>query len=400
MLAITENGNRAVEGALGRLERAVLDAGARLAPELGVRCAGSELSVVSSAPQNTRKPLVWLPEAALLPLDEVELGLSGDDLEIKSHLPGLTRARRAIWDAKLELYNLTGKIHQHRLTAPCVALIDHPEILDRLVHARMSREGVARGLYRPGSRDRQSYVIRNFFATRTLNIKFPNQPKGRVSVMPVIDFVNHHSQGAGFQGTPRGRIRANGIMMPTARPVTGSRECFARYWYYDAHDTFLGYGFVDESAPVVRSVTMELELDKVGSIHVKADRISQINHKSVDADMADLSLMMPRAERIGENVIAVSHLFIPAGGSRRLLRQVLIGLINALRAGLDEEDQHRIMLDAEEQILAENRRHYEDMAGWLANPGVSTDHQEVLATAQTLTRVQRAKLEKYMALPD
>lgn len=230
-----------IKDAVGKIIDLTRGAGAEFAPGLVLREENGNLRMETGPDDGPL--LVRMPEACLIPPADFRFGLEGDRLMAMAE-QGVTPLRAQLMQATLDLYNLTGKLAAHKRSVPWWLAAAHPEVLDHIL--RLRDNPTLRGyadVVRVGPDD--GFLVETFFLTRTLAIK--KDGKTMRMLMPVIDFMNHHHQGAAFNTITDQRGFAIGMLK--AQPVAGSVECFARYGDYDALTTWLHYGFADEHAP-------------------------------------------------------------------------------------------------------------------------------------------------------
>ena len=81
-------------------------------------------------------------------------------------------------------------------------------------------------------------------------------------MMPLVDLLNHHHQGAPF------RID-DGAMQIRAQQA-GGRECFAHYGHRrDVLDLALHYGHCDLSTPFAHSAPLEIDVEGIGRVRIE-----------------------------------------------------------------------------------------------------------------------------------
>src|SRR5207302_5825498 len=197
--------------------------------------------------------LMWLPWHCLVPLKPFNLSVVNDDIVISSHDEGLARASVARMEAFLELYNLTYKLAMHRRTSPWPLVASHPELLRYVTQGRGRGAYVISGkLYEPGKES--ELLLRSFLNTRVFNYKVRGQqsPTQEISLevlLPILDSMNHHFHGALYS-----RDEDSSLTVTRSVPVPEiSNECFAYYGWHDSFETWITYGFIDESVPFVCS---------------------------------------------------------------------------------------------------------------------------------------------------
>ncbi len=388
--------HRLVETALQKLESQVIAAGGYIDPNLIVECEKGNFRVTGACAAEAKKPILAIPEAALLPTDDMELFLAGDDLCVKDPGKKLSRERVEIAEAVLTLYNETGKIRQHKESCVWVQLASDLGLLEKIVAGRKDAPAIQEfiGLIKKGMKEK--LVIKSFLKTRTLNFNTPD--KNFLSIMPILDFVNHSIKAPGYIR----RKQENGsefVGVAESHIAENQLECFVRYGTYDSYDTWLIYGFVDEQVPFVRSVPLEIDLGKTGVITVRSI-IGARHPEKLPAKLDDLRPFMPRILDAGKNALAVTHLIIPPEIRPHALRRVLAELISALSPGISEDERMSRVRQAEATVIEKNVEFYRRMKAFLENGRKEMAGKQWFGDAGALADLQLSKLEAYKPLRD
>jgi hypothetical protein len=229
--------------------------GAELHPLLEVRERDGQMSLHADAAEG--ETLIRLPEELLAPVDGVVWDASDDRLTIVEHDPAATAVQRELAELHVALYNATGKIRWARSTLPAVALYNDPAAV------------AAVRLLRPAFARQEQPIAEAFITTRVYRDgagadQAPSEPvaSGRRFLMPVIDLLNHHAQGAPF------RV-ADGAMTIVVECPGADTQCFVRYRSRcDPLQMALGHGFVDSASQFARSAPLSLELAGLGTVEV------------------------------------------------------------------------------------------------------------------------------------
>ena len=252
--------------------------------------------------------LMHVPAAILVPIGRVGIDVVADELVVAEPDDELTAVQRESLDVHLGLYNATKKMSWARTALPEVALAGQPAVVETLgrLHRRALRH------------DRSAATA--FLATRTISfdagrssqagtddVRSDGQPEGiaglgaerRPVLMPLLDLVNHHPQGAPFRG------KADGLRARVAHPVGGT-EAFVTYGAdKDPIGTALRYGFVAADAHRTKVCPVEVELD--GLRVVVEGRSHHVKHP-----------LDPPAVSIDGSTLTLSHLTIDADHPQRV----------------------------------------------------------------------------------
>ncbi len=345
-----------IERLLRRLVALSEDAGAEFSRDLVVKCTDGNLSI-EAPPEQPGSVLLRLPWHCLVPILPFRIVIADDTFVIASHEPELTGACVAMMEALLELYNLTDKLAVHRRTSPWSLAASQPELLRHLLAGR--RLPFA-NLIASGNRDELD--LQSFFHSRVLGYtEAPEAPEFSV-LMPVLDAMNHHWEGAGYALDDRDE-RGLALTMTRSRPLPGTgNECFARYGVNDCFDCWMSYGFVDDTPPYVRSLAMEIDLPGLGTIHVADVRATRAK-EDLPPPVQDLSFHIPKLLARRRNQINTASVFVPGPQAPRALRRTLGFLIAELNPG--RPLTRDLVLHAERQIIATNQAYYQALIAFL-----------------------------------
>jgi hypothetical protein len=370
--------NLEIERSLRRLVSLAEIAGAEFSRDLVVKCIDGSLSV--EAPRDSvGSVLIRLSWDCLVPIPPFHLAIAGDELVVSSYESSLTSACVAMMEAMLELYNLTNKLAVHRQTSPWSLIASHPEVLPNLTTGRRI---LYQDLIRSGDRDQLE--IKSFLNARAFDYKAaPGAPAFPV-LLPVLDAMNHHSQGAPFafdDSSVSGRV----LTVRRSRPLSGTgNECFAFYRPHDCFDCWIGDGFIDETTDFVRSLSMVIDIAGVGT--VKMDDVFALrSEQELPPPVRDLRFYIPKLYATGRNQIETAAVLVPGPQAPRALRRTLYFLISELNVG--RPPSRDLLLNAEQQVIAANTRYYRTLAGFLR-------------TMPLKDEVQRPILENFIRMCD
>ncbi|MDH5217942.1 MAG: hypothetical protein OEX19_09615, partial [Gammaproteobacteria bacterium] len=202
-------------------------------------------------------------------------------------------------------------------------------------------------------------IINGFFNSRVLGLSKDGRQVQRV-IMPVIDYMNHHWRGApyNYQTTDSpGRLSVD-----CAQPNPESNECFAFYNTMDALDSYIKYGFADLSAPLVRSVSLDISIENVGTIHIIGAIAKTARRKSLKS-FKNIPRQVPLLGEVKKGShLNVSHIFIPGTNTPFAMKRILAALIQNLSVEkLSMTDLRKIIKKCEEQIVEANIVYYKKL---------------------------------------
>lgn len=404
-MAIIETDSPEIEKHLHKLVDLVGEAGGWVHPQTKIESYEGSLSVSMDGrmPQNRR--FIKLPMQALLNTENLNIQIKKNaftfDPDKDADIP---KAQYELAEAMLGLYNLTGKMDLFKQNCFWLHMSDYPELLDLLLSARATndrfeqhKESMKKGLK---GKALDEFVCKGFIKQRVLGHKDVESQQGRRSIMPIIDFLNHHHKGAAFSfSNPENKQEKgpNILSVSVVQPVVNSAECYAHYSPLDSLDAYLSYNYVEEWAPYVRSVPVEFEVEDLGRVSIKGLG-SIMNKNKLNAKIADLRIFLPvLAEKRSDDLKVLSHLLIPSFEKPQALRRSLGIVINNL-AQDKKMDKNAIMarvIKAEEAILEKNLEYYKslkDMASQIIDKKGSA---QVLEDIKYIADLQIIKLSKY-----
>ncbi len=359
--------DKVVESCVKKLEGLVLEQGGVLDEGIQFCCEDGVLSINLPAGNRGNNVLLAIPKTTLLPVGQVEFGLSGDDIYIESCAPALTGAQRTLFDVMIELYNLTRKIVQHKENFLWIAgMRDDPAFFDRVTEGR-TFEFEDDSLVRTTETDENKRVLNSFIKSRAIECRMERENEKTLVLMPLIDFVNHHPSVPGYKHRFDQR---DDVWMKVlkALPVEGSTECFVNYGRYDAYDTLIHYGFVEPNARFVRSIPMEIAVSDFGVVKIHAHS-GKTAHKKLPDEIADLHAFLPSFGLTREGYLEASSVMIPCGHSPHALRRVLGLLIRQAAKhvfpDLNGKELVAYVLNAEEQVISKNIAFYKSLQAYL-----------------------------------
>lgn len=401
--------NAAIEKNLRTLENAIYEYGGALDPDLVIACEQGSLSVQKHGFATPGKPMIALPGELLLPTEKMGLSVKNGAMESHPEKGALTDIQRKMTDCMLEIYNLGNKIELHKQASCWFAFRDSPETLEKLLKARTVNKAQEKFLEftrAKGPRaDEDEMLCNTYIKTRTIGHKQVKTGSEDVvmttDIMPIVDFINHHTNGSYFS------FRKNeddpsreALMVLDSRPLPSSNECFAFYNQMDALDSFLTYGFPDSYAPYLRSVPLEFEIPKTGTLKVHAMQ-SPMHKGTLPQNAVGLRPYIPHTVRTDPNTLEITHLMIPANAQaphalRRVLRLLISNRV-ASRRTLTAKEIWECVLAAEEKIIHTNIAFYKDLIAGLSGKGanIAPEKARLEDTVKYLAELQLTKLYKY-----
>jgi hypothetical protein len=367
--------------------------GSYIAPAVDIVDVGGATSVFAGADYDSEF-LFKLRHEALVPYDNFDFDIEGQDIVIAHADRNESNEHLRVLEAMVELYNRSGKFETHLKEHPLLHFDTHSESVRCLLRAREGQDiDIVSGVIEK-SEFFDELALLTFFKSRLLYCKL-HEMNARPSavLIPVVEFMNHHSSGAVFESLYS--KKGNVLAAQAAMPLEGSRECFTRYGRFDALDTYLHYGFIDEGANYLRSVPMQIDLGGVGVIRVGAFSANvPVGH--IPESLRDLAFYFPQIKvDVERKVVDVSHLFIPQANARFSLRRILEFIVQSLMVEGDVSACSSHVEEAENQIVQTNLDYYAELESLVDSPSASaTIDSEMLR----LVEVQRKKIVNYKSL--
>lgn len=326
--------------------------GAWFHEDLRLIAENGSVRVESSLPAGRDDLMISLPEEILLPLDEIRMSLSGDEIVIDSFADTATPERRRLFETVIRIYNLCGKIPAHRAASPRFAFPADGEI------ARLITAG--RGAGKDTTETASDPLLDDFIQCRLFSHE-DGSGKRRKVLMPMIDFYNHHPDAHGYLNETARHPDQPLIGVSHWKAAADQRECFVCYSLFDAFDMSIHYGYLERGCRFVKSVPLKIELEGVGKLRVISAGAASLRCE-LPSRLRDLRAWMPVVTRSSPQEIELSHLIIPGPSDRHALRRVLASMISAWKPGMDLEAVAELVASAERTVLAENIRCYEQLA--------------------------------------
>lgn len=296
----------------------------------------------------------------LIPYDNFDFDVESDDIVIVHDDQNESQEHLSTLETMISLYNRSGKFKSHLKEHPLLSFSEYPDLIQYMLKAREGKDlDIVRGiLAEPEYFD--ELALLTFFKSRLLHCRLYSKKADHKAVLiPVAEFMNHHPLGAGFDNLygKEACFMATGLSMP----VSDSREVFTSYGRFDALDTFIHYGFVDQSSRYMRSIPLKIDLDDMGTIVVRGFS-AVVPVSQIPDELQDLAFYFPQINHDdGSDLVELSHIYIPQDRARFSMRRVLEYAIHILRPNIDEVACKALIGEAEKQILNLNEDYYNQM---------------------------------------
>ncbi len=414
--------DKAVEKALRKLYKQVVANGGIVHDKLIIGCEKGDFKIRVAGDVPRGEKILVLPKECLLPVDKYKLDLKGNNIVMTSHDKDLSKGQVAMMKTMIELYNLTGKIATQKKIATLSLYYEDRDFLDVILKSR-SRQGIPFLDGMVVGPDKKTFYLDSFIKTRVLAFKDVENESGdkkgagkeaekefkRTKVlMPIIDFINHHSAAIGFltrfaeESAPEIKPGeehthdADGIAVVKSCPVEGSDECYVNYGPYDAMDALIHYNYADKGPGFMRSVPMEIKLPGgVGTIRIKSVT-GQPHHKKLPEHLKDLNFYIPGmgADK-DKKTVNLSFIYLPPDRAPRSMRRVLVLAINHLGVPLNQEQMTELVQFAEKRIIDENLKYFKALSAYLKKYKPKPAVKLIAKNARDVATIQLEHVKNY-----
>ena len=402
-MAIIETDNPYIEKELIKLENLVTEGGGGIHSDLVMFSEGGGLAIKTKEPMERGREIIRLSRDVLLPSDKYIVSVKGEDFEIAFPKDStFSTLQKKIGESMITLYNLTKKVQMQKEFSFLLSVADYPGLVDAIgagrglgVNLEEWRKKVHAGLE---GDEFNRFISETFLKTRHLGYNDHIRSSSVSILMPIVDFMNHHWNGENFKvgaGVRKGDLAVN-----TSQPIPGSLECFAFYNAMDALDALLRYDFIDEFAPVVRSVPVSLPAGDFGVIEVSNLPYFTMGKKLPQA-VADLNRFLPSMSVDPKTkILKASHLMIPVQGSPLALRRVLqVLLVNLAGEGNASQEFFATWLrDSEAKVIEQNKTYYKGLLEMIVALVKEKGPSAGLARMQHLCELQLGKIANYVSV--
>lgn len=402
-MAIIETDNREIEKEILALERLIEQGGGGIHSKVVISDQGGSLSIKTKEDMGRGKEIIRLSRDTVLPADQYDVLIKNGKFDLKfPKNSNLSKLQRQLAESMITLYNLTDKVKLHQEFSFLLSVRDYPEIVEKLREGRVFGSNMLQWhekLQGKMSTDEfGEFLSDSFLKTRHLGYGDHIRTSNVSILMPIVDFLNHHWQGAAFQ-VGLG-VRKGDLAVTANQVVDGNLECYAFYSVMDAMDALLRYDFIDEYAPVVRSVPITLDVPDFGTIKVNSLG-TMVNSAKLAKQILDLNRFIPTVTPLKDKkTVAASHLLIPTDGSPNALRRVLFILLANIAGKLDMEKAfcEPWIRQAEQDIVAKNNAYYNELITLVNKITQDKGASPGLERVRHLAAVQLKKLSEYKFL--
>lgn len=402
--------NAGIEKHLRALESAIEAGGGGLHSNLMISSHEGVLTIETADDMRAGREIIRLTRETVLPEDQFEVHYNGSSFDYSECEDALLGdEQRRLMEATIGLYNDTNKASLFERDSAFLCLRRHKALFDVVSEGRSLPKHTQEWMGKfdvAGDDDvetRHEFIADGFLKTRYLGYSDDKRVASVSILMPVVDFLNHHANGAGF--AVAGAVRAGDLSVVNAQPVEGSRECYAFYGMMDALDSMLRYDFPDTLSPVVRSVPVELDFFGYGRISIGGPTAGN-PVKGVSKAMRSVAQFTPNIfapsddDRANGVILNVPYMFIPVRAGMPLMMVRVLGYVlnDLIRRGdydLSADDRRAWVKEAEGKILEANKVYYAKLASVAGALQADAPGDHVLDLFSMLAKSQVEKLAGY-----
>lgn len=362
-MAVTIRGDDAklvalIQALANRLEQQ----GARFHKGISIAVDNGNLSIFRTDSLTAEDVCFSVPVALMPSVSDFDITVDNDYLVATPKEGRVSCQRDVIMKLLIDIYNCAGKVQQWRKTFPFLALCNHPEIL-ALFKAGFRRPELNhyREFLDNGQTDK--LMVESFLGSRMFKLGEIHRKCERLSekqsyvLLPMIDFLNHHYAAYPYCFNEDDHKPSMQIHPKAGLP---GDELFVRYSLgLDAVNTYLIYGYVDESAPWLPSIATQISLDDGYIIQIEG--AGDVVQGKLPPNSQNLRIFLPRVVKKSANHIKLNKLIIPDPRSPRSLRRILSGIIHSSNTGWSDNLIQEQVLNAENQLLESNQSYWQHM---------------------------------------
>jgi len=354
--------------------------------ELCIECVGGNLSVTAPKTIESGKPLITIPQDGILPLNEIEFRVNGDEVFIASMSEKVNLGQAKMAELMVAIYNATGKIAAQRLCSPDMLFFHDKDLL-----MRVTGEGF---VARCAKREPDQFVLGSFLQSRKLSMKlFSDEnpdPKPEPVLMPLIDFFNHHPKAQPF-----GRKDGNLVVYKTDLD-SDDEECYVNYGRHDDHMSFTTYGYVETRSSHVLCRPMRVVVPNVGEIVIRKKPEARFNPQQLPGPLKGLGQFLSPIIFSGDREsLTFSALRIPSPAAPRAMRRILSFYVGNMSGRLKDDELERAVQDIEQRVIDFNHAYYADLIADLADYKAAPGMEMIIDNMKLMARCQLAKIEVY-----
>lgn len=301
--------------------------GATFHKDIRFICEGGNLSIQSSSIKGCIECQISVPLVCMPLLSDYSLSVINDKtVQAEPKTKMLNKAAAPIMQLLIELYNVNNKVESWKNSFAFLALPHYKSIFDTLLKFRPSDGKIAKYKGYFDNKQWAMLLLDSFFGAREFTyqqssisesgIHFTNNSEK--GLLGIIDFLNHKVGPSGYQINKK-----DACMNIVTEPDKESKELFVQYGVYDPIQTFLIYGFADQSSPFLYSGKMDIPMLSGNTFSILSMSGKLSRTQSLPNDLLFLKAYLPAGIKKQGKQFIVSDIIIPRDATQDYLKKVL-----------------------------------------------------------------------------
>ncbi len=320
-MTLIQTNDEKVEELVTTLVQLVQDCGGFIHPELKIKSVQGEFTLALDKKLEPKTCVLKIPtrcmpviegfelkyqQQAIVATPKTEVNDTGVELQ--------TELQCTCMDLLVRLYNQTNKVEEFSRVSPVLALKPHPKLLDLLTKAVGQQLGDFHVLEKL-----EILKLAVYFKSRVFN---RSDVKGS-RLLPLIDFADHAIFAEPYRISDDG-TQGDEFMQINYVPVDQSLQCFVSYSMMDCLDSYMFYGFIDETAFFIKYLPFTIELEDFGSFSAQRWNVNASQLKPDQWDTSGQTASFYAANyTVSTQQINVKFLIIPPVEHMEALDEVL-----------------------------------------------------------------------------
>lgn len=318
--------NRQVIDALERINTNVLRNGGHIHPKMTVNQKHEQIWI-SCPDDSINTPLLVIPDPLFIPVTQLVWTADNEIMAFFDETASLTAIQHELLSDIVLIYNTTGKITCSNNSMPSRLLPFDVPLLSWLTNAWS-----AFTLTNPNP-------VWDFLNTRvSRKRRIDNTEYANKYLMPLIDLVNHHPNGAKLQ------FFEQNWHIEIKKPVDGSQECFLCYNTSDSLSLAYWHGYFEQNTAHLASLDCILWHQAIGDFHIIGN---DTNNNKLNAPQ-----IVPNSDMLILKGIVLNEAQLPS-------LRILLGLaVRSKRRDLVQAEAEFIADELIKQIIEANIQKY------------------------------------------
>lgn len=336
-MSLALSDNKIIASCIETMARLIVARGGFVHPAVCIEVRDGSIRTVCLAPLAVGETLFKVPDTLLVPTDELNWTDSEEKMELASPTSHFSADRAEMLDLFITIYNAAGKLPWLKNHAARVVLRD-------------AGFAAQLALIRPRHFIEAPSPAAELLDTRCYSGKDAQDGMAnKRCLMPLIDFMNHHMEGAPY-------LHGNGFLQANICFADQTEECFSNYGKHrDPLNLALGHGYLDGNSTYVQCVPLKIDLEGFGLLEILGQRFAA-KHP------ADL----PKVE-FGDDGVNLSHLSGDVRAPHHLHSVLRLAMMaSARRRGISDAVTEKAIAELPQAMLEVNRLKLDAFQAYLA----------------------------------